>query len=152
MCTITKSATAVVLVAALHSLVGGCVSGMYNYATSEDGKKVDQSVSYSVVESFNPDEKPDEMETTSDVDLEALLSDIEIAEKDGLSKLLGNLSRTVDVFVPEPITYAVGKVSSWLAELLLVREEGNKFPPDNVISNPQTGKVPGELSEDAILI
>ena len=69
MCTITKSATAVVLVAALHSLVGGCVSGMYNYATSEDGKKVDQSVSYSVVESFNPDEKPDDNAALYDEDV-----------------------------------------------------------------------------------
>lgn len=43
-----------------------------------------------------PDEKPDEMETTSDVDLEALLSDIEIAEKDEAIADIENEIQSVD--------------------------------------------------------
>lgn len=43
-----------------------------------------------------PDEKPDETETTSDIDLEALLSDIEIAEKDEAIADIENEIQSVD--------------------------------------------------------
>ena len=41
-------------------------------------------------------------------------------KEDGLSKFLGKLSRSVDVFVPEPITYSIGAIASWIAEKVLV--------------------------------
>lgn len=43
-----------------------------------------------------PDEKPDEMETPSDIDLEALLSDIEMAEKDEAIADIENEIQSVD--------------------------------------------------------
>ena len=44
-------------------------------------------------------------------------------KEDGLSKFLGKLSRSVDVFVPEPITYSIGAIASWIAEKILVVPE-----------------------------
>ena len=64
--------------------------------------------------------------------------DVEEGEKDGLSKFLGTFSRSVDAFIPEPITYAFGSISLWLAEKILVRPENNKEASENIISIPST--------------
>lgn len=50
-------------------------------------------------------------------------------KEDGLSKFLGTLSRSVDIFVPEIITFAVGKIAFWMAEKVIVEPENETEQP-----------------------
>lgn len=63
---------------------------------------------------------------------------------------MGTFSKTVDAFIPEPITYAAGSVSLWLAEKILVRSDTKKDITEDIISRPSTEPIrnnifPGEI-------
>lgn len=74
-------------------------------------------------------------------------------KEDGLSKFLGSLSRSVDIFVPEPITYAIGSIASWIAEKVLVvpENETEQAPKEEVIpAMPRKALAEGEEIELAM--
>ena len=74
-------------------------------------------------------------------------------KEDGLSKFLGGLSRSVDIFVPEPITYAIGSIASWIAEKVLVvpENETEQDPKEEVIpAMPRKALADGEEIELAM--
>jgi hypothetical protein len=58
-------------------------------------------------------------------------------KEDGLSKFLGELSRSVDIFVPEIITFAVGKIAFWMAEKVIVEPENETEQPLKEVVIPE---------------
>ena len=71
--------------------------------------------------------------------------DVEEEKKDGLSKFLGTFSKSVDAFIPEPITYAAGSISLWLAEKILVRSDTKKDITEDIISRPSTEPIQNDI-------
>ena len=64
-------------------------------------------------------------------------------KEDGLSKFLGELSRSVDIFVPEIITFAVGKRAFWMAEKVIVE-------PENEAKQDQKEELMPEMPKKAL--